>query len=387
MKNRTWAEIDIDNLAFNLNAVKAFLGNSTGILAAVKANAYGHDSVEISRFLQNKVAMFGVASIDEAVELRENSINDPVVILSPTVHSDIERILKYNIIPNAISYDYADRLNRAAVKNGIKTKIHIEIDTGMHRTGLDLESAEEEIIKISGLSNIEIGGIFSHFAEAEKDDNSFTIEQIKRYDIIINKLRSRRVPFKYMHISNSSAIVNAKGNNMDMVRPGIMLYGHYTSSNLKSKISLKPVMRLKTRIGQIKKIKAGDSVSYSRTFTAERDMTIAATLIGYGDGYSRLLSNKAKMHVNGQYAPIVGAVCMDITMIDITGIENVKPGDEVEVFGDNISVDELAKISGNINYEVLTGIGPRVPRIFYRDNQAYMDKNILAKANGRVNHE
>lgn len=383
MKNRTWAEIDIDNLTDNLQKLKKLMPENTGILAAVKANAYGHDSIEISRVLHDDISMFGVASIDEAVELRENGIGKPIVILSPTFEGDIDRIIKNSITPNVVSYEYAAALDRRCSDLGCRMKIHIEVDTGMHRTGIDFDSAEDEVCRIAGLKNIEIEGIFSHFAEAEKEDDAFTIEQIRRYDIIINKLKSRRVPFKYMHISNSSAIVNAKGSNMDMVRPGIMLYGNYTSSNLKNKIDIKPVMRLKTRIGQIKHIKAGDSVSYSRTFTADRDMTIAAALIGYADGYSRLLSNKARMFVNGKFAPVVGAVCMDLTMIDITGIDNVRVGDEIEVFGENVSVDELAEITGNINYEILTGIGPRVPRIFYRNDEVYLEKNILAQANGR----
>jgi len=377
MKNRTWAEIDINNLFFNIRQIKSVIPKKTAILAAVKANAYGHDSIEISRQLSGSVDMFGVASVDEALELREHGIKDDILILSPIIGSDIGKTLKNNIMTNINSLRFAEELNREAKKRNIIARAHIEIDTGMNRTGIDHREAVENVEKIFKMRNISAEGVFSHFAEAEKKNRSFSIEQKTRYDIIIKSLNDRGIEFKFLHFANSSALVNIKDSFYNLVRPGIMLYGHYTDKFLKDKINLKPVMRLKTRIGQIKNIKKGDSISYDRTFTAKRNMRIGTTLIGYGDGYPRLLSNKAEMFVCGCSCRVLGNVCMDLTMIDISSCNDVKPGDEVEVFGDNISVDTLAGLCGNINYEIITGIGPRVPRIFFR-NGKYYEKTILS---------
>lgn len=384
MKNRTWAEIDIDNMLFNLKSIKKRIGQKIGILAAVKANAYGHDSIEIGRILSPLIDIFGVASIDEAIELRIHRFHNPILILSPTIFGDIDKVVDYNLMPNINSFEYAKKLDRAAFKSGRIIGAHIEIDTGMNRTGIDYKTAEEDILKIISLKNIKVEGVFSHFAEAEKSDRSFSIAQKERYDIIIKLLEKKGIQFKYRHFANSSAIMNLKECQYNLVRPGIMLYGHYTDMRLKPLIDLKPVMRLKTRICQIKELEKGDSVSYGRTFTAKKKMRIATTLIGYADGYPRLLSNKAAMFVNGRRAEIVGNVCMDLTMIDVSKIENVSCGDEVEVFGEHISIDELAKISGYINYEIMTGIGPRVPRIFYRNGKNYYQKNILATNGGTL---
>ncbi len=382
MKNRTWAEINIDNLLFNIKQLKKQLHKNIHILAAVKANAYGHDSIEISKSIAPFISVFGVASIDEGIELRKNNIKKPILILSPVLISDTKKLINFKLMPNIFSYDYAIQLNSKLKKFNKKLNVHIEIDTGMNRTGIEYKNAVNDILKIyTDLSYISIEGIFSHFAEAEKN-SQFTIEQLKRYDIIIKTLINKRVKIRYMHIANSSAILN-EYYTYNMVRPGLLLYGHYTAPSLKSKMNLKPVMSVKTRIAQIKHIKKGDSVSYSRTFTAKKDMKIATTLIGYGDGYPRLLSNKAYMIVNGKKAPIIGNICMDLTMIDITKIKNVKVGDEVELFGENVSIDYLAKKSGYINYEILTSIGPRVPRIFIKNSRIYKKKNIMASANRR----
>lgn len=377
MKNRTWAEIDIDNLLFNIRQIKSVLPKKTAVLAAVKANAYGHDSIEVTRQLSGKIDMFGVASVDEALELRSNGIKDDILILSPIMGSDIGRILKHGIMPNINSLAFAKEFNREASKWNMKARAHIEVDTGMNRTGVDFREAVQSIEKISRMKNIAAEGIFSHFAEAEKKDRSFSIEQKKRYDIIIKSLNDRGIGFKYLHFANSSALVNIKDSFYNLVRPGIMIYGHYTDKHLKSRIALKPVMRLMTRIGQIKEIFKGDSISYDRTFSAKRKMTVGTTLIGYGDGYSRLLSNRAEMFLAGQRCKVVGNVCMDLTMLDITSCPGVKTGDLVEVFGENIGLDELASITGNINYEIITGVGPRVPRIFHRGGK-YYEKSILS---------
>jgi len=377
MKNRTWAEIDINNLFFNIRQIKSVIPKKTAILAAVKANAYGHDSIEISRQLSGSVDMFGVASVDEALELREHGIKDDILILSPIMGSDIGKILKNNIMTNINSLRFAKELNREAKKRNLTARAHIEVDTGMNRTGIDHREAVENIEKIFKMNHISAEGVFSHFAEAEKKDRSFSIEQKTRYDIIIKSLNDRGIEFKFLHFANSSALVNIKDSFYNLVRPGIMLYGHYTDKFLKDKIKLKPVMRLKTRIGQIKNINKGDSISYDRTFTANKSMRIGTTLIGYGDGYPRLLSNKADMFVSNCSCRVLGNVCMDLTMIDISLCKDVNPGDEVEVFGDNISVDTLAELCGNINYEIMTGIGPRVPRIFFR-NGKYYEKTILS---------
>ncbi len=386
MMNRTWVEININNLLFNLENIKKKIPHSTQIIAAVKANAYGHDSIEISKVLEKHISMFGVASVDEAIELRSHAINIPILILSPTVFSDIDRVIEYNLIPNINSYDYAFSLNTKCKNKNIITPVHIEIDTGMNRTGIDYKIVINEIKKIALLDNIRIEGIFSHFAEAEKIDG-FTLEQKQRFDIIINKLKKEKVSYKYAHFANSAAIVNHENTNYDLIRPGIMLYGLFTSSSLENKIELKPVMSMKSRICQIRTIDKGDTVSYTRSFTAPKKMRIATVLVGYGDGYPRLLSNKVNMYINSRKVPVVGNICMDLSIIDISCFnENeIKVGDEVEIFGDHISISELSKISGMINYELLTGIGPRVPRIFIKNKKPYMKKNIMFNANRGTN--
>lgn len=386
MMNRTWVEINIDNVLFNLNSIRSLLNQNTGILAAVKANAYGHDSIEISLALQDNIEIFGVASIDEAIELRDNDIKKPIMILSPVIDSDIERVIRYNCIPNVHSLAFAEKLNEYSGKAEIISPVHIEVDTGMNRTGIDFRQAAEDIAAIARMPHIRIDGIFSHFAEAEKS-GGFTIEQTGRFDIIINELKSRGILYNYLHLSNSAGIVNAPEAQYNMVRPGIMLYGQYTSPQLRNKIDLKPAMTMKSRICQIKTLKKGDTVSYTRAFTAPGEMTVATVLVGYADGYSRLLSNKAYMHVHGQRCPVIGKVCMDLTLIDISGLknENIKTGDEVEIFGNNINIDELAEITSMINYELMTGVGPRVPRIFIRNNKIYKTKNIMAHANRGLN--
>ncbi len=384
--NRTWVEINIDNLLFNLENIKKKIPNNTQIIAAVKANAYGHDSIEISKVLEKHISMFGVASVDEAIELRSHSINSPILILSPTVFSDIDKVIDYNLIPNINSYDYALSLNNKCKHKNIIAPVHIEIDTGMNRTGIDYKIAVNEIEKMVLLDNIEIEGIFSHFAEAEKIDG-FTIEQKQRFDIIINKLKEDKVSYKYAHFANSAAIVNHENTNYDFIRPGIMLYGIHTSDDLKDKIELKPVMSMKSRICQIRVIDKGDTVSYTRSFTAPKRMRVATVLIGYGDGYPRLLSNRVKMYIKNREVPVIGNICMDLSVIDISDFNEheIQVNDEIEIFGDHISISKLSEISGMINYELLTGIGPRVPRIFVKNKKPYMKKNIMFNANRGTN--
>ncbi len=386
--NRTWVEINIDNILLNISKLRTFMSKNTGILAAVKANAYGHDSIEISRAITEHVEIFGVASIDEALELRENNIDKPILILSPTIESDIKRLVDNNCMPNVNSIEYAEKLNSYCHKKNIQFPIHIEIDTGMNRTGIDFNDSVNAIEMISKMKSIRIEGIFSHFAEAEKN-TPFTIEQKQRFDIIIHKLKSKGILCHYLHLANSAAIVNAENAQYNLVRPGIMMYGQYTSDNLKPKLELKPAMTMKSRICQIKNIDKGDTVSYTRSFTADKPMRIATVLIGYADGYSRLLSNKAYMYLKNKRCPVIGKVCMDLTMIDISAFKenDIHPGDEVEIFGEHIQIDELANMSNMINYEIMTGVGPRVPRVFLKNNKIYKTKNIMANANRGNNDE
>ncbi|MGE3062529.1 MAG: alanine racemase [bacterium] len=384
MKNRTWAEIDVDNLLHNVKALKSLLGGGVKILAAVKANAYGHDSIEITRILSRQVEMFGVASMDEAIELRIHRIDNPILILSPTMESDINRIIDYNLMPNIINRDFAKKLDKAAGKKRRLVNAHVEVDTGMNRTGIFYQDAAEQIEEMTKLKNIRIEGIFSHFAEAEKKNKSFSIAQKKRFDIILYELQKKGIKFKYRHIANSSAIENLSDCRYNLVRPGIMIYGQYTDERLRDSITLKPVMKLMTRIGQIKILRKGESVSYGRTFTAKKDMRIATCLIGYADGYPRALSNRGSMFVKGREAKVIGNVCMDLTMIDVSDIKSAKAGDEVEVFGENIRLSRLAGMSKTLIYEIMTGIGPRVPRVFIRHKKMYYSKNILATNGGNL---
>ncbi len=368
--HRTWVEIDMNALTHNFNTAKKYSGG-TPIMAVVKANAYGHSVKDVAPLLQNLGAdCFAVSNLEEALQLREYGIVKPILVLGYTPAS-FARILAENDIAQAVfSYDFAEKLSAAAESDGVTIKIHIKLDTGMGRIGFDCRSDKlfgvDEAIRAAKLQNFECEGIFTHFAVADTENDegkNFTDIQYNRFLKAIEKMENAGVRAKYRHCCNSAGSCLQQDKHMDYCRPGIILYGLTPSTELGLGKEFMPVMTFKSVISMVKTIKAGETVSYGRTFTASKDTRVATVTAGYADGYPRTLSNTAEVMVRGKRAKIIGRVCMDQFMIDVSDIPDANADDEVILFGKDLPVEELANLSGTINYEIICGISPRVPRI------------------------
>lgn len=379
-----WAEIDLDKLAHNMREIKR-ASQSKGIIAVVKADAYGHGAVDVAPvLLENGADRLAVAVISEAVELRRSGIDAPIMILGFTPPNLIDTLLKYNIEQTVINYEFAKELSNMARKKNKIAKIHIGIDTGMGRIGfLPNETSLNEISKINQLPNIEIEGLFSHFSSADESCKEYTLKQLMCYEEFYKRLIENDVKINNRHIGNSAAIIDLPKTHFDYVRPGIIQYGYYPSNEvLKGKLNLRPVMSVKSNIVHIKTLKAGEHISYGRRFTTERESIIATLPVGYADGYTRLLFGKGKVIINGKFAPIVGTICMDQCMIDITDIEGVKIGNEVILLGEDnqgnkFNADDIAESLGTINYEVICAINKRVPRVYTKGGKVIKVRNYV----------
>ncbi len=379
----TWAEIDLDNLKHNLEEVKSAIKPGTRILAVVKANAYGHGSVQIAKQMRESgVDFFAVSSIYEAIELRENGINEDIMVLGYTPEGHIIEALKYDIILTIYSREFALQVSRIAKGIKKKAKAHIKVDTGMNRLGFQYSEEDiDNIEEICNIENIDIDGIFTHFATADEKNKEFSEYQFKNFLKFIDKLKKRGIDIKNRHISNSAAIIDLPEYNLDIVRPGIMLYGYYPSGEVnKDKIKLKKVMSLKTRISNIKMIEKGETVGYGRKFKAE-DKTLVGTMpIGYADGFSRLLSGKISVNHKDTKLRLIGNVCMDQSFADCTGHDEISIGDEIVIFGEGEnynSAEDLAEAMGTISYEILCLVGRRIPRIFIKDKKKLQTVDYL----------
>ncbi len=379
-----YLEINMDNLTNNYNEIRRIVNPNTKIMAVIKANAYGHGSVELAKMYEKiGVDRLAVSIISEAVELRREGIKIPIQLLNYTPESQLGLVIDNDIIQGIYTYEDAKLLSDLAVKKGKKAKIHIKIDTGMGRIGfLPNEDSIKEIVKIHELPNLEMEGMFTHFAKADEIDKSFTKIQFERFNWVSEKLEENGIELKVKHVSNSAAIIDLPEYNLDLVRPGIILYGYYPSDEVnKNKINLKPAMTLKAKISNIKTVPEGTGISYGHIYSTSKKSVIATVPIGYADGYSRILSGKADVCINNKRAPIVGRICMDQMMVDITGIDNANIGDEVVLFGyDNESyprVEELASLLGTINYEFICMMGRRIPRVFIKDNEIIEIKDYL----------
>lgn len=378
-----WAEINLNNLEHNMKEIKK-ISKSKEIMAVIKADAYGHGALETApMLLENGATRLAVAVITEALELRNGGIKAPIVILGYTPLSFAKEIIENDIEVTAYSYEYAKALSVEAAKCGKSVKIHIAVDTGMGRIGfLPTEESVNYVYKISKLSNIIIEGLFSHFSSSDEKDKEYTYKQAEKFLWFDNKLKALGVNINIRHIGNSAAVIDLPDLHFDAVRPGIIIYGYYPSNEVyKQSINLKPVMSLKANIIHVKNLPQGEYISYGRTFKTERESCIATIPIGYADGYTRLLSNKGKVIVKDRFAPVVGRVCMDQCMIDVTGIDGVKLGDEVILMGERdnlkLTADELAEQMGSINYEVICMISKRVPRVFIKDGKVVKIRNYV----------
>lgn len=367
-----WAEIDLDAFEENFKKIKSLVRPGTMVTGVIKADAYGHGAVEIGRILiEQGVDRFAVATLSEAIQLRRAFKTIPIMILGYTPVYGIDELLKNDIIQTVYNLDQAKEFSEKAKKAQKTLKTHIKIDTGMSRLGFQAtEDSVDKIMEISRLPFIEVEGMFTHFAVADETDKSFTYGQFEKFTYMAEALKSRGLEIRVKHVSNSAAIMDMPELNMDMVRAGIILYGLYPSDEvMKERISLKQVMSLKAEISHVKDIEPGMGVSYGLKYVAPDKRTIATVPIGYADGYTRMLSGKAEVLVKGKRVPVVGRICMDQCLIDVTGLD-VKMGDEVVLFGsdgmETISIDEVAAKLGTINYEITCMISKRVPREYVR---------------------
>ena len=374
--NRVRADIDLDAVLYNMESMHKKLKPGTKIAAVVKADAYGHGAVEISRVLENLPYLWGyaVATSNEAMQLVEAGRKKPIIILGLSFPEQFEEIVENDLRPAVCTYETAQALSDIAAEKNKVCRIHIKVDTGMSRIGFQVtpESADT-VARISKLPNIMIEGIFTHFARADESSKVPAYEQFKQFEKMIAMVEEKGVQIPLKHCSNSAGIVEIPECNMDMVRAGITLYGLWPSEEVdKTKISLKPVMSLRSRVAYVKELLPGRQISYGGTFTVKKKMTVATVPVGYGDGYARGLSNKGWVLIKGQKAPICGRVCMDQCMVDVTDIPGVKIGDTVTLLGkdadEEITMEQLGELSGRFNYEFACLITPRVPRIYHENN-------------------
>lgn len=384
MEKRTWAEIDLDALAHNMREIRKITNPNAQIMAVVKADGYGCGFYESTKvFLQNGADRLAVAILQEGIQLRKRGIDVPVLILGASFEDDIEDIINYNITPSVCSFDFAKSLSEASLKMGKITKIHIKLDTGMSRIGFlvsqNCDDVVDEIEKIAKLPNIEIEGLFSHFAASDESDRTYTDMQFKRFMDVYNKLKDRGINIPIKHICNSAGIMMYPEMHLDLVRPGVILYGMYPSNEVeKSKINLIPAMTVKSRITFVKEVEDGRGVSYGKEYITEGMTKIATVPIGYADGYLRKIAKCGKMIVNGVKVPIIGRICMDQCMINVSDVHNIERGDEAIIFGrEGITIDDLAKWLDTINYEISCVIGKRIPRIYIKDGKAVKILNYL----------
>jgi len=364
----TWAEVDLDAIRYNFSQIKKLIGKNTSVLVIVKGNAYGHGIFEVSSVLQDMAVNFlGVATLDEALFLRGRGINTPILILGSVLQHEAEPAIRNNITLTLCHMELAKEIDRVASELNKKAHVHIKIDTGMGRIGVWHEEAFDFVKDIVNFKNIFIEGIYTHFSAAGRD-KFFTTYQIDSFTSILENLKKAGIEIPYRHAANSIATVSLKKAHLNLVRPGLIIYGMYPKKSFSRRLNLKPALSLKSRVVFLKKTPAGRSISYGRTYITQKPTVIATLPIGYADGYGRILSNKAKVLVKGQRAPVVGKVTMDQTMIDIGHIEGVTLGDEVVLIGkqgDNeIRCEELARVAGTIPYEIVCSITNRVPRIY-----------------------
>ena len=361
----TWAEVNLKSLAFNLNQVKKVLSAKTMILATIKADGYGHGLIPVARKLAaSKVDYFGVASIDEGIKLRAAGIKIPVLILGLFFKNDIAPLFDYELTPTICSYDLALELDRRGQRLAQRIKVHIKVDTGMGRIGLTEQEALKLIRKIHRLKFIEIEGIFTHFALADINQK-FTADQINSFSRLILQLETEGIHIPLAHAANSMGVLAYRQSHFNMVRPGLVLYGLYPRPGLK--INLKPVLSLKTKVMYVKKVPKGCGISYGHSYITKKKTTIITLPIGYGDGYPRNLSNIGPILVKGKRFKISGRVCMDQIMVDVGNLK-VRLGDEAVLIGTQakgrISAEELARYCNTIPYEIVCGLGSRIPRVY-----------------------
>ncbi len=379
---RNYIKINLDNIYDNISVLKENAGENTGLVAVIKTDGYGHGAVPIAKTVADKVEAYAVATIEEAFNLRKHNITKPIYVLGFVHSSQFETMILEEIRPAIFKYETAKEISDIAKAVGKVAKIHIKIDTGMGRIGfLDNDESADIIKKINDLPNIEIEGIFTHFAASDEKDKTSANNQLERFKVMIGKLKDRNVEIPIKHIYNSAALIDFDEDIFNQARAGIALYGLYPSEDVdKSRAKLKPSLSLYTHIVYIKTVEAGTGISYGSTFVATKETKIATLPIGYGDGYKRNLSNKGYVIIGGKRAPIVGRVCMDQMMVDVTDVD-AHEGDLVTLIGkdgnEEITVEELSELAGTFNYEFVCDLGKRIPRVYYRNGEVVCMKDYF----------
>lgn len=377
---RAWVEINLDNITHNLKEIKKHFGENVLINGVIKADGYGHGAIMTAKTLcKNGIDMLSVATLDEAIQLRNKDINIPILLLGYIDKERIEEIIENDLIISIFNENIAHELSKGAASTDKKIKCHIKIDTGMNRIGFKY-SEEKKILDMYSLKGLDIKGIFTHYSTSDEKDTDYTNLQYARFSNVIEKIKSAGVNPGICHGNNSGAVILHPDKAMDMVRTGILLYGLYPSERAKlaDRIQLKPAMTFKAKIIQIKKIKKGLPVSYGNKYITDKETVVATISCGYADGYSRSLSGKTSVLIKGKKAPLIGNICMDMCMADITSInETIQPGDEAILFNGEITAGEIAQLSDTINYEIICRIGTRIPRVYIQDGKIIKISNYL----------
>lgn len=383
---RVEADIDLDAVRYNIETVKALNPSDKKVALVIKADAYGHGSVPFAKELDDLADYFAVATMDEALELRAAGIIKDILILGYTSPDDYRAAVVEGITLAMYDRASAEELSEMAVSLGKRAKVHIKVDTGMSRIGFQCTDADvEEAAKIAALPGIEAEGIFTHYAKADYIDKSDAMTQLENFKWFVSELSKRGVTFKLRHIDNSAGSMEIHSDGFNMMRLGIVIYGLYPSEEIDKSVVIKPAMTLKSGVIHVKTLPAGRGIGYGWTFTTEKDTRVATVSVGYADGYPRALSGTGRVLIHGMSAPILGKVCMDQIMIDVTEVEaasgEVKVGDEVILFGSQgeltIPVEEVAEPANSFNYEAVCNIGRRVPRVYFKDGKEAYTVNYL----------
>lgn len=373
--SRVYARIDLDAIAYNMEQMKLRIDGHTQIMAVIKTDAYGHGAVQVAQMLEkyDYIWGFAVATLDEAVVLRVEGIKKPILVLGCIFPDQYMQMLENDIRMNVYTEEMAKEISNMARREGKTAYLHIKLDTGMGRLGFSItKESVEAITRISKLSNVRMEGVFTHFAKADEKDKTFTKQQIQEFEYMTKTLKEKGVTFEYEHCANSAAIIDVPEAKFDIVRAGISTFGLYPSEEVdKDAVHLKPALALKSHVAFVKEIEPGTPVSYGGTFVAEKKMRIATIPVGYGDGYPRALSGVGYVLIRGKKAPILGRICMDQFMVDVTEIDGASFGDKVTLIGrdgnESISVEKLGELSGRFNYEFICDLGKRIPRVYVKN--------------------
>lgn len=375
--SRVYAKIDLDAVTYNMEQMKQRVNGDTKIMAVIKSDGYGHGAVQVAEVLEkyDYIWGFAVATLDEAVVLRTEGIKKPILVLGCIFPDQYLEMLDNDIRMNVYTEEMAKEISYMARREGKTAYLHIKLDTGMARLGFAVnDESIDAITRISKLPNVNMEGVFTHFAKADEMDKTFTGNQISQFIAMTEKLKERGVTFPYEHCANSAAIIDVEDARFDIVRAGISTYGLYPSEEVnQDAVHLKPALALKSHVAFVKEIEKGTPVSYGGTFIAEKKMKIATIPVGYGDGYPRSLSGKGYVLIRGKKANILGRICMDQFMVDVTDIEGVSFGDKVTLIGrdgnESISVERLSELSGRFNYEFICALGKRIPRVYVKNGK------------------